>query len=42
MLKRYQDKSNYPMYGKTHSAEVRTLISKPGKYNPMYGKKHSL
>lgn len=30
------------MYGKTHSAEIRKLISKPGELNPMFGKKHSL
>lgn len=30
------------MYGKTHSAEARVLISKPGELNPMFGKKHSL
>lgn len=30
------------MYGKTHSAKARVLISKPGKLNPMFGKKHSL
>lgn len=29
MLKWYEDKSNHPMYGKTHSALARMLISKP-------------
>jgi len=41
MLTRFEDKSNHPMFGKTHSSKVRDLISKPGKLNPMYGRKHS-
>lgn len=41
MLKRFEDKSNHPMYGKSHTIEVRKLISKPGELNPMFGKKHS-
>lgn len=41
MLKWYEDKSNHPMYGKTHSAEARKLIRKPGALNPMFGKEHS-
>ena len=27
------------MFGKTHSIEIKKLISKPGELNPMYGKK---
>lgn len=42
MLKWYEDKSNHPMFGKTHSAEARMLISKPGELNPMFGKEHSI
>ena len=30
------------MFGNTHTAEARKLISKPGKLNPMFGKSHSL
>jgi hypothetical protein len=30
------------MYGKTHTAEPRMLISKPGKFNPRFGKEDSL
>ncbi len=41
MLKRFENKSNHPMYGKTHSDDIRKLISKPGKLNPMFGKHHS-
>lgn len=29
------------MYGKTHTEEALSLISKPGELNPMYGKNHS-
>jgi len=29
------------MFGKTHTKEALALISKPGKLNPMFGKKHS-
>ena len=29
------------MLGKTHTEEVLALISKPGKLNPMFGKKHN-
>src|SRR5262249_42931669 len=42
MKKRYINKSNHPMYGKTHSIFAKSRISKPGSLNPMYGKKHSL
>ncbi|KGQ02207.1 putative intron-encoded endonuclease 1 (mitochondrion) [Beauveria bassiana D1-5] len=41
MIERFQDKSNHPMFGKTHSEEVLKLISKPGSLNPMFGKTHS-
>lgn len=41
MLKRFEDKSNHPMYGKSHTIDARKLISKPGELNPMFGKKHS-
>jgi len=41
MLTRFEDKSNHPMFGKTHTSKVRELISKPGELNPMYGRKHS-
>lgn len=39
MLNRFMFKHNYPMFGKTHTEEAIKLISKPGKLNPMYGKK---
>ena len=41
MLKRFENKSNHPMYGKTHKEEILKLISKPGQFNPMFGKQHS-
>lgn len=41
MKTRYKDKSNHPMYGKSHKKESLDLISKPGILNPMYGKKHT-
>lgn len=41
MIERYKDKTNHPMFGKSHSEEVLKLISKPGELNPMFGKKHS-
>lgn len=41
MMERYEDKSNHPMFGKTHSKESLVLISKPGELNPMFGKKHT-
>lgn len=37
----YENKLNHPMYGKTHTEEALSLISKPGELNPMYGKNHS-
>lgn len=41
MLKRFENKSNHPMYGKTHKEETLKLISKPGDLNPMFGKQHN-
>lgn len=41
MIKRFEDKKNHPMFGKTHTKEALALISKPGELNPMFGKKHS-
>lgn len=32
---------NHPMFGKNHTKESLSLISKPYKLNPMYGRKHS-
>lgn len=29
------------MFGKTHTKEAISLISKPGELNPMFGKEHS-
>jgi hypothetical protein len=29
------------MFGKTHTKKALSLISKPGKLNPMFGKNHS-
>ena len=29
------------MFGKKHSGSVLILISKPGKLNPVFGKKHN-
>jgi group I intron endonuclease len=40
MIKRFENKENHPMYGKTHTDEALVLISKPGILNPMYGKTH--
>ena len=41
MVEYYKDKNNHPMFGKTHTKEALALISKPGKLNPMYRRKHS-
>lgn len=41
MIKRYENKENHPMYGKSHTKEALALISKPGELNPMFGIKHS-
>lgn len=40
MVEYYKDKSNHPMFGKTHTEEALALISKPGELNPMFGKEH--
>lgn len=39
MVNYYKDKSNHPMFGKTHTKEALALISKSGELNPMFGKK---
>jgi hypothetical protein len=39
---RFLDKTNHPMYGKTHDAFALSKISKPGALNPMYNKKHKI
>lgn len=41
MVKRYENKENHPMFGKSHTEEALALISKPGELNPMFGRKHS-
>lgn len=41
MIKRFENKDNHPMFGKKHTEEALSLISKPGELNPMFGKKHS-
>ena len=38
---RLKDKSNHPMFGKTHTRFALSKISKPGNLNPMFGKTHS-
>ena len=42
MKLRLKNKSNHPMFGKTHSNFALFKISKPGNLNPMYGKTHSI
>lgn len=41
MKLRFKDKSNHPMFGKTHDKFALAKISKPGKLNPMFTKTHS-
>lgn len=41
MVKRLEDKTNHPMFGKTHDENTLKLISKPGELNPMFGQKHA-
>ena len=41
MIKRLQDKSNHPFWGKHHYEQTKLLISKPGLLNPMFGRTHS-
>ena len=38
MLKRFENKSNNPLYGKTHKEKTLKLISKPGEFNPVFAK----
>lgn len=40
MKKRFLNPNNHPMFGKTHSPESKSLISRPGELNPMFGRKH--
>jgi group I intron endonuclease len=42
MRLRFVDKTNHPMYGKTHNAFAFSQISKPGALNSMYYKKHTI
>jgi group I intron endonuclease len=41
MVKRLEDKSNHPFWGKHHDVKAKSLISKPGLLNPMFDKTHS-
>ena len=41
MVKRLQDKSNHPFWGKHHYEKTKSLISKAGLLNPMFGETHS-
>ena len=41
MKEYYKNKTNHPMFGKTHTKKALDLISKPGELNPMFGRKHS-
>lgn len=41
MVKRLEDKTNHPFWGKHHDVKSKSLISKPGSLNPMFGKTHS-
>lgn len=36
MLKRFDNKSNHPIHGKSHKEETLKLINKPGELNPMF------
>jgi len=36
MVEYYKEKLNHPMFGKTHTKEAISLISKPGELNPMF------
>jgi hypothetical protein len=42
MKLRLKNKSNHPMFGKTHTSFALSKISKPGNLNPMFGKTHSI
>lgn len=41
MIKRLEDKINHPFWEKHHDDISKSLISKPGTLNPMFGKTHS-
>jgi hypothetical protein len=41
MKLRFVYKTNHPMFGKNHTLESLSLISKPGELNPMFNKTHS-
>jgi len=41
MKSRFVNKINHSMFGKTHNKISLSLISKPGKLNPIFGKTHS-
>lgn len=41
MVKRFENKINHPMFGKTHTEEAKNFIRKLGAKNPMFGKKHT-
>lgn len=41
MIKRLEDKTNHPFWGKHHNDETKLLISKPNLLNAMYGKTHT-
>jgi group I intron endonuclease len=42
MKLRLKNKSNHPMFGKTHTSFALSKKSKPGNLNPMFGKTHSI
>jgi len=42
MKLRFKNKSNHPMFGKTHTSFAVSKLSKPGNLNPMFGKTHSI
>jgi hypothetical protein len=37
MKLRFKDKTKHPMYGKKYDSFALSKISKPGKFNPMFG-----
>lgn len=41
MVKRFENKMDHPFWGKHHNEKSKSLISKPGELNPMFGKTHS-
>lgn len=40
MMKKLENISNHPFWGKHHSDISKSFISKPGALNPMFGKTH--